>query len=350
MNNQKLNDCKNREDDEFYTLRKDIAFEFTNYKEYFRGKNILCPCDYVSDTPVKFYDEKNGITCDDQDTSEFVKYLVDNAKRLGIKSVSASGFNPHTGEGLPFEKVNLKDFDMVVTNPPFSRFNKFFKKLYDSEKDFLVVGHQMDLSLKDVAQAISEDKVWTGYNTEFSGFLRPDGTMLDSRDYLTKSCQWITNLPVKRNQRPNLIMTRSYKEDPEYYHRYLNFPGIDVPRLKDIPKDYKGYMGVPVTYIKYHNPSQFRIIGESSTLADTFRTREGHNRKDRFYISDGTSTDEYKRMPARFIIQRVDVQKNETSSLSDRIFAKIEMATDTSCNKEANVEKDELGFRSCLRL
>ncbi len=299
--NQLLKKAKASRSDEFYTQRSDIDRELKHYHNSFRGKVVYC-------------------NCDDPNTSNFFRYFVDNFQLLGLKKVIASCYRErimdlfiegkdehgffceYTGErddnGSPIlpkiqhfkydgdfrsrESVELlKQSDVVVTNPPFSLFREYVAQLIKHNKRFLIIGNINAITYKEIFSLIQNNKVWLGVNLGrgISGFIVPEhydlyGTEVHVNSegesiVATNNCLWLTNLAVScRHER--LTLAKEYLGNEDKYLRYDNCDGINVNKTQDIPKDYLGLMGVPITFLHKYNPEQFEII----------RFRKGDNGKD----------------------------------------------------------------------
>lgn len=291
---KKLKESKDVKNDEFYTLWQDIADELPLFREQLRGKNIICPCDWdesfvealvykeadfvpaislfsmggtikeidVAQSKVKLERDINTIKCN------FVKFLVSHAEAYGIKSISVSGYDPASDEGVRFQDIDYSKYDIVITNPPFSQFREFIEIMFRESKNFIIIGPANAAAYADTFEHIKNNEMWLGYHHHLTGFMLPSGEILPKNDALVRYCCWYTNLEVKyRHDR--LILTESY--DPEKYPTYYNFDGIDVNKTKDIPFDYDGYMGVPITFLQKYNPEQFEIIDLSIRVEKKFR-------------------------------------------------------------------------------
>jgi len=284
-------------DDEFFTLYEDIAAEVSLYKNQLKGKKILCPCDWdesyeeeivysdddfvnssdlfneggtikeinIKPTKKKFEKKLNLIKCN------FIKFLVSHAEAYKIKSISVSGYNPSTGKGVKFQDINYSKYDLIITNPPFSQIREFIETIFKNKKNFLIIGPLTAITYKEIFSHIKNDKMWLGYAKQLSGFILKDGTKILSKNpegSVPRACKWYTNLNVSyRNM--EMILTESY--DPKLYPKYYNFNGIDVNRTIDIPFDYKGIMGVPISFLSKYNPKQFEIIGKGVQVEKTKR-------------------------------------------------------------------------------
>lgn len=283
---ERIKKSREIQNDEFYTIYDDIAAELPNYKEYFKGQRILCPCDwdesfeetivYSNGAEVQtenlFSNTEHIKNVNIQETSKkieknidlikcnFIKFLVSHAEDYKIKSISVSGYDPNTEKGIRFQDIDYSKYDIVITNPPFSQFRDFIDLMFKNNMKFLVIGPQDSPLYKDCFEYFLNNKIWLGYHFHMTGFILLDGTMLPKNDNRVRSCCWFTNLDVKYRH-DELILTEQYSD--EYIH-YDNFDGIDVNETKNIPFDYNGYMGVPVTFLQKYNPEQFEIIGLGS--------------------------------------------------------------------------------------
>ena len=281
---ERIQKSKEEQNDEFYTIYDDIAAELPNYKEYLRGKRILCPCDWdesfeeqivysdgtevlsndlfndsnfvkdinINETKKSFEKKIDLIKCN------FIKFLVSHAEDYEIKSISVSGYDPINQKGIRFQDIDYSKYDVVITNPPFSQFREFIDLMFKNNMKFLIIGPQDAPLYKYCFEYFHNNKIWLGYHFHMTGFILSDGTLLPKNDNRVRSCCWFTNLEVKIRH-DELILTEKYT--PEKFPSYYNFDGIDVTETKDIPYDYEGYMGVPITFMQKYNPDQFEIIG-----------------------------------------------------------------------------------------
>lgn len=254
-NNVNLLKSRSSKNDEFYTPYVEIVDELQHYTSHFNGKTVYC-------------------NCDDHKKSNFVKYFVDHFKELKLKRLVATTYN-ESGRGIQFDYYGkcaeiremlgkgdfrseesveiLKKADIVVTNPPFSLFNEYVGQLIAYEKDFLIIGNKNAITHNDISNYIKENKLWAGYRS-FKGdmwFETPNG--LEN----VSGC-WFTNLDHNKRSVP-LKLTRHYS--PVEYQKYDNYDGIEVGKIKNIPCDFDGVMGVPITFLDKYCPSQFEIVG-----------------------------------------------------------------------------------------
>lgn len=315
---QKSKSVKN---DEFYTLWQDIADELPKYREQFRGKHVLCPCDWdESYSEALVYKEegyvapnnlfstggavkriniarsKNKIERNlDSVKCNFVKFLVSHAEDYGIKSVSVSGYDPASGQGVKFQNIDYGKYDIVITNPPFSVFREFIATLFANKMKFLIIGPTNALTYKDMFGHVQRNEMWLGYHHHMTGFALPNGDILPKNDALVRYCCWYTNLDVSYRH-DKVILTKKYNSvrNP----RYDNYDGIEVDKTADIPYDYGGNMGVPVTFLQKYNPDQFEILGID-------RYTEGNQTPNKRFIIGG------KEKFARIVIRNKEVYHDE---------------------------------------
>ena len=329
---ERLQGSKNRRDDEYYTLYDDIAAEVRHYLPQLRGKRILCPCDWdesyneeivfkeegyvlgrslfsqegtiknidIAQTKAKIEKRLDMVKC------QFVEYLLNQADEWGFRSISVSGYNPKTGEGVRFQDIDYSHYDVIITNPPFSQFDEFIDILVKNKKQFLVIGPQTAPTEKSIIRHFQAGNIRVGYHYHLSGFRRPDGSVLPKQHNTPRSSMWYTNLQVDENEK-QIVMSCSYEENPERYPRYVNYEAIEVSTVAEIPYDYEGEMGVPITFMQKYNPKQFEIIGSSMQLGkpikdcvepDAIYEKGGV----RFYLALGNK--HYRRLWDRVVIKR----------------------------------------------
>ena len=329
----RLQGSKRKRDDEYYTLFQDIADEVSRYLPQLRGKRILCPCDWdesyneeivykeegymlgrdlfcsegsiknidIAKTREKIEKRMDLVKC------QFVYYLLNQAEEWGIRSISVSGYNPKTNEGVRFQDIDYSYYDVIITNPPFSQFDEFIDLLIKNGKEFLVIGPQTAPTEKSIIRHFQEGNIRVGYHYHLSGFNRPDGTTLPKQHNTPRSCMWYTNLQVDP-QTKELTLSESYYDCPEKYPKYVNYDAIEVSAVADIPNDYFGEMGVPITFMQKYNPKQFEIIGSSSQLSKPLKPLVETNAiytgggRGRFYLSEGNR--HYRRLWDRMVIKR----------------------------------------------
>ena len=299
--NELLQKAKKQKNDEFYTQLADIERELQHYESHFKDKVVYC-------------------NCDEPQTSNFFSYFVSHFKALGLKKVIAACYKEqnmdlfdarenhrgyffeYTGTELtdadprsanvvyfkgdgdfrsPESIALLKQSDIVVTNPPFSLFREYVAQLMRYDKKFLIIGNINAITYKEIFKLIQDNKAWLGVNLGrgISGFIVPAhyelyGTEtkineLGERIISPNNCLWLTNLD-NFIRHEDILLTKSYIGYEQEYPKYDNYDGINVNRTKDIPQDYCGYMGVPITFLHKFNPHQFEII----------KFRKGNDEKD----------------------------------------------------------------------
>jgi hypothetical protein len=319
MANKDLRKAREAENDEFYTQIVDIENECSCYQQHFKGKTIFCNCDDpftsnffkhfamifnsiglkrlittsydpspIAGTQLPF-DEIAGMKNSGRkayifDTTAMPDINKDGAvdlddTRLLMETVKEV-VRPLQGNGDFRSKECielLKQADIVVTNPPFSLFREYVAQLIEYDKKFLIIGNQNNISYKEIFNLIKENKMWLGMdNGGTKWFQVPPyyDIQTDSRKKIGKdgkkyfsmgNIAWFTNLDHhKRHQ--ELILFRNYNETD--FPKYDNYDAINVSRYTDIPCDYDGVMGVPVTFLDKYNPAQFEIIGIDRYVED----------------------------------------------------------------------------------
>ena len=260
--NANLHKAKDAKNDEFYTQLTDVSKELMHYKEHFKDKIVLC-------------------NCDDPTWSAFWKYFHLNFSALGLKKLISTHYDKNeptykmeytgcddndieVGVKTPLEGNGdfrnqecldlLDDADIVVTNPPFSLFREYVAVLMEHEKKFLIIGNKNALTYKEFFPLLKDNEVWIGC-TNVKEFLQSDGSIKKFGNI-----GWFTNLNVaKRHEK--LILWKNYT--PGEYPKYDNYDAINVDKVSEIPVDYDGVMGVPITFMDSFNPNQFEILGYS---------------------------------------------------------------------------------------
>ena len=318
MGTHTLTAAKEAKKDEFYTQLSDIAEEVRHYKEHFKGKTVLCNCDDPRVSNFFHYFayqfESLGLkrlitTCYknqnadlfSQHKCERAVYLVYDGDKNGnrIPDPEEIGIHELKGDGdfRSEECVELlKQADIVVTNPPFSLFREYVAQLVEFGKKFLIVGNINCATYKEFFPLIQSNQVWLGASIHSGDrkFWVPDDYPLNAagcgidetgRKFIrVKGVRWFTNLDYRQHHE-KLILYRNYS--PEAYPRYFNYDAIEVGKTTDIPCDYDGKMGVPITFLDKYSPNQFEIVGQSLDLADMRVVRDRLDRSDggpRFYV------------------------------------------------------------------
>ena len=286
-----FSEARTNKKDEFYTQLSDIERELKHYKKHFKDKVVLCNCDdprvsnffhFFSYNFEKFGLKKLIATCYknqemdlfSENKSEQAIYLeytgdkngnnVPDAEEIGIKHLQGDG-DFRSKECIEL----LKKADIVVTNPPFSLFREYVAQLIEYDKKFLIIGNINAISYKEIFKLIKENKAWLGMNMGrgISGFIVPKHYELygsearvdedGNRIVATNNCLWLTNLDNSKRHE-DIILYKKYTQDE--FPTYENYNAINVDKTKDIPMDYPGEMGVPITFLHYYNPDQFEII------------------------------------------------------------------------------------------
>ena len=307
--NTNLSAAKRAKNDEFYTQLTDIEKELRHYRKHFKDKTVLC-------------------NCDDPFESNFFKYFVLNFNRLGLKKLITTCYEgsavaeyrngkakPYkavvttvhdtTGDGgIDMEDVRnlfelgeneltqlegdgdfrseecltlLDDADIVVTNPPFSLFREYVATLMEHQKKFIVIGNQNAITYKEIFPLLKDDDVWLG-STHPKEFIQRDGTTKKFGNIC-----WFTNLDIKKRHE-ELILVKKYVGHEDEYPKYDNYDAIEVSRVANIPLDYDGVMGVPITFLDKYSSDQFEILGISGELANPLLI-DGKRKTGRFYIN-----------------------------------------------------------------
>ncbi|ACL33436.1 adenine-specific methyltransferase EcoRI family protein [Glaesserella parasuis] len=317
--NKNLHRANREKNDEFYTRLVDIENELRHYTQHFKDKIIFC-------------------NCDDPEESNFFRYFALNFEHLGIKKLIATHFDANeptykleidreldlnTDGKIDFQDIQriplqqngdfrspecieiLKQSDIVVTNPPFSLFREYVAQLMEYEKKFVIVGNQNAITYKETFKLIKENKIWLGNKSGDMAFRVPDYYEEKATRYwqdetgqkwrsLGNIC-WFTNLDhAKRHE--ELLLYKAYSE--EEYPKYDNYDAIEVNKVKDIPFDYQGAMGVPITFMDKYNPDQFEILS-----ANDFRISNKIPFKEHGLIKDKDGTINGKPTYVRIVIK-----------------------------------------------
>lgn len=329
--NQQLGQAKKQKKDEFYTRLEDIERELAHYKPHFHGKTILCNCDdprvsnffhYFSHQFETLGLKRLITTCyknQDMDLfsrnkSERAIYLVYDGDKNGnrVPDPEEIGIHHLKGDGdfRSSECIELlKQADIVVTNPPFSLFREYVAQLVEYDKKFLIIGHQNAIKYKEIFPLIMANKIWLGYGFKgnaahfIANGYEDYATSGDHRAGMIRvsGVTWFTNLDIPKNHEEQILWKPFV---PEEYPRYVNYDAIEVSQSKDIPMNYDGKMGVPITFMYKYNPDQFEIVGMSLDLADMSIVRERLGRNDggpTFYIEKDS---ELVRLYDRIVIRR----------------------------------------------
>ena len=317
MANKILNRAKKAKKDEFYTQLVDIENELRHYRKHFLGKTVLCNCDdpYESNFFKYFASKFNELglrkliaTCYDGSPVQGNELTInfgedfDNEPKKTAYKIEITEVKDLNGDGrtdlvdvqeliknnhnvLTILKGNgdfrsvecidcLKEADIVVTNPPFSLFREYVAQLMKYDRKFIIIGPHNAITYKEIFPLIKENKIWLGYG--FKGdaghFVSPYEDIATSKNHVdnmirVSGVNWYTNLMIpKRNE--ELVLFRKYT--PDDYPKYDNYNAININSVDDIPCDYDGVMGVPITFLKKYSPQQFDIV----------KFRKGNDEKD----------------------------------------------------------------------
>ncbi|MDI9357594.1 MAG: adenine-specific methyltransferase EcoRI family protein [Phycisphaerales bacterium] len=301
--NRTLHIAKSSKKDEFYTQLPDIENELQHYKEHFKNKVVFCNSDDPRNSNFFKYfaynfenlglkkiitigyknQEKNLFFQGESEKAVFLEYhssihdkKITNAEEMGIKNCTGNG-DFRSKESIEL----LKKSDIVVTNPPFSLFREYVDQLVKYEKKFLIIGNINAITYKEIFKLIKENKVWLGINMGrgISGFIVPEDyklfgteTRIDkngNRIVATNNCLWLTNLDTLRRHE-DIVLTKKYYGNERAYPKFDNYDAINVNKTQDIPMDYDGVIGVPITFLHKYNPEQFELI----------KFRKGNDEKD----------------------------------------------------------------------
>lgn len=318
--NSNLHAAKVAKNDEFYTMLTDIEKEMSHYKDFFRGKVVYC-------------------NCDDARESNFFKYFSKNFEFLGLKKLITTGYKAE-GKGVVLvyegdkngnrkvedEEITIKELegsgdfrsaecieflkeaDVVVTNPPFSLFREYVRQLMDYGKKFIIIGNKNAITYKEIFPYIKNNELWLGC-TITSGdreFLIPENYVTHSpslridengkRFLRVPGVCWFTNISNELRNTPLDL----YKRYSIEYPKYDNYDAIEVNKTTDIPMDYDGIMGVPITFLFKYCPEQFEIVD-----ARDYAYGEKQKSKNTFLIKDADGSINGKPTYARICIKRI---------------------------------------------
>lgn len=315
--NQNLHKASQAKKDEFYTQLTDIEKELKHYKSQFRGKVVYCNCDDpfesnffryfvlnfkklglkqlittsykpspVANTQLELFGDDNTlIKSKGRPKVTANKFIInavhdiDGDGEFNLKAVAKQLKTNKHNEWTPLEDDGdfrsdecielLKEADIIVTNPPFSLFRKYVAQLVEYKKKFIILGDQNAITYKEFFKLIKDNKLWLGYDnggTKWFQVPMDYDIPTESRKKIENGVQyfsmgrimWFTNLETTKRHE-ELFLYKKYS--PKEYPNYDNYDGIEVSRVLEIPMDYKGFMGVPITFVNKYNPDQFEIIG-----------------------------------------------------------------------------------------
>lgn len=251
--NEKLLNARTEKNDEWYTQYTDIEKELSHYIPQFDGKTVYC-------------------NCDDYRWSNFFKYFKENFTKLKLKKLISTNYDlgdgaykaEYDGTTITTSKLNgngdfrneeslniLKQSDIIVTNPPYSLIKEFIPMMVHISKQFLIISTQNAVSYKEIFPLFKNNTIRLGYNC-VRWFITEDNQLKEG-----SRSSWYTNLNIKPKEK-QLKLTKNYT--PENYPKYDNYDAIDIQRTKDIPCNYYGTMGVPITFLEKYDPEQFEIL------------------------------------------------------------------------------------------
>jgi hypothetical protein len=316
--NGQLIKAKKEKHDEFYTRFEDIEAEVSKYKKYFKNKVVY-------------------LNCDDKEQSMFWKFFELNFDAFQLKKLIATYYSETepvyayklelsedcNGDGFIDQKdivktplvgngdfrsqeciEILKESDIVCTNPPFSLFREYVAQLMEYNKQFLILGNNNAVTYKEIFPLIKDNKIWLGYScNKTMKFYVPDQYEAQGYDegvpYVkVPAITWFTNIPNKKRSEP-MVLTATYAEGPNHredYPKYDNYDAIEVSKCKNIPSDYDGVMGVPITFLNDYCPEQFEILGMMSGATGEAMIN-GNDGQKKFYINN-------KGVYARILLKR----------------------------------------------
>ena len=318
--NNNLHSAKRNKKDEFYTQLADIERELMHYKNFFKGKVVYC-------------------NCDDARESNFFKYFSMNFEHLGLKKLISTGYKEN-GKGvlLTYEgdtngnrivdneeivvtELNgdgdfrseeciefLKEADVVVTNPPFSLFREYVAQLMEYGKKFIIIGSMHAITYKEIFPYIKNDELWLGVTgiKDMSFKVPSSYEARETRFWIDENGQhwrslgngcWFTNIEHKKRNQPIDL----YKKYSNEYPKFDNYDVIEVSKVADIPMDYEGFMGVPITFLDKYCPTQFEIVD-----ARTIALNEKLKNKSTMLIKDKDSAINGKPTYARIVIKKLN--------------------------------------------
>ena len=319
--NTNLHNAKKAKNDEFYTQLSDIEKEMAHYKEFFKGKIVYC-------------------NCDDARESNFFKFFANNFESLGLKKLISTGFKEN-GKGVKLvyegDKNNnfmvddeeiavtelegngdfrseecvelLKECDVVVTNPPFSLFREYVAQLMEYGKKFLVIGNTQAITYKEIFPYIKNNELWLGCSSfnsgmyfrvpndyEYADTYKFDRERNGDKVMRVSSICWYTNIEHSRRN-TELDLFKKYNDTE--YPKYDNYNAIECGKSHLVPMDYDGVIGVPISFLMFHCPTQFEIVGITEN-AEYLKSLyiQGCEKYDRPYING-------QRMYSRLLIKKV---------------------------------------------
>jgi hypothetical protein len=302
MSNQKLNKAKKQKNDEFYTQLIDIEKELIHYKQHFFGKIVYCNSNdsYESNFFKYFVFNFNDLGLKKLITTSYSKLPDNKAYKIEINEVfdiknnettnieyiqqllkhKSNVFEPlkSNGDFRSEECIELlKKADIVCTNPPFSLFREYVAQLVKYNKKFVIIGNINATKYKEIFPLIKENKIWLGMfsirrdllfiiPSDYAKYILKNGKegsqykIVNGILYKRTPSIWFSNLNIGKRQE-KLMLYKKYT--PQEYPKYDNYDAIEVSKTRNIPIDYDGVMGVPITFLEKYNPEQFEIVGKT---------------------------------------------------------------------------------------
>lgn len=340
MANDNLKQAKRNKKDEFYTQLCDIENELKHYKSFLKGKTVLCNCDdprvsnffhYFSYSFEHLGLKKLITTCyknknmdlfsqNDSEQAVYLEYYGDkNGNR--VPDIGEIGVKPLKGDGdfRSDECIELlKEADVVITNPPFSLFREYVEQLIKYNKKFLIIGHQNAITYREIFKLIKENKIWLGYG--FKGgaghFINPYyedyATAGDHKEGMIRvsGVVWYTNIETTKRHE-DLDLYKKYT--PEEYPHYENYNAINVDKTSDIPMDYDGVMGVPITFLDKYSPDQFEIVDLGIVGSCEFT----NNKKMEILDKNGNGTGKFTYNAKGTLYRKFNQIKDKTPAFKD---------------------------------
>lgn len=300
MKNSNLHAAKVAKNDEFYTRFEDINFEINlvehGYRPFFKDKVVYC-------------------NCDDPDESNFWKFFKARFNGLKLKKLISTHYDQegkssykleYDGERVVKSELDgngdfrspecvelLKESDIVVTNPPFSLYREFVALLTKYEKKFVIWANNNSVTYKEIFPLIKDNRMWLGYTCNKTlSFAVPEGYRYDEKETAkindgkhygkVPAISVFTNLEIPKRHEP-MLLGGSYERGSKkgMFPKYDNYDAINVDRVCDIPEDYDGVMGVPITFLDKYCPEQFEIVN-----ANDYRTSDNIPKKSHELIKD----------------------------------------------------------------
>lgn len=348
--NSNLGKAKTGKNDEFYTQLSDIEAELKHYRKHFKDKVVFCNCDDPYESNFFKYFAMNfnflglkkliatcykGSPVVGEQLSLFnvlenekvvpkrnpykieISEVVDNNRDGAIDLSDVEYLLKNNSNTLAFLKGDgdfrsdecvelLKQADIVVTNPPFSLFREYIAQIFEYKKRFIVIGNQNAVTYKEIFPLLKDNKIWLGYHCGDMAFTVPEYyEERETRFWIDESGQkwrsmgnicWYTNLDHKKRHE-ELELYRRYNSDE--YPKYDNYEAINVDKIADIPEDYYGVMGVPITFLDKYNPEQFEILD-----ANDYKKNDKVPTKKHGLIKDKDGSINGKPKYARVLIRR----------------------------------------------